>query len=110
MKNLLKGALAIGATLVAGYVVFKKIKKDIKEENNEKVIDVEPEQQLTQEQQELYELTVETVRKQMKPYMRRMKIYRIARCVLMLVLANCLSIVAITYDMERMDNTAKAGA
>ena len=101
MKNLLKGALAILASLLAGFVIYKKVKE-------EKVNDVK--QQLTQEQQELYELTVESVKQQMKPYMRRMKIYRIARCVLMLVLANCLSIVAITYDMERMDNTAKAGA
>lgn len=100
MKNLLKGALAILASLLAGFVIYKKVKE-------EKVNDVK--QQLTQEQQELYELTVESVKQQMKPYMRRMKIYRIARCVLMLVLANCLSIVAITYDMERMDNAVKAG-
>lgn len=105
MKNLLKGALAILASLLAGFVIYKKVKEEkVKEE---KVNDVK--QQLTQEQQELYELTVESVKQQMKPYMRRMKIYRIARCVLMLVLANCLSIVAITYDMERMDNAVKAG-
>ena len=100
MKNLLKGALAILASLLAGFVIYKKVKE-------EKVNDVK--QQLTQEQQELYELTVESVKQQMKPYMKRMKIYRITRCVLMLVLANCLSIVAITYDMERMDNAVKAG-
>ena len=42
--------------------------------------------------------------------MRRVKILRFIRFFIMFVIANSLSIIAITYDMERMDNIAKGVA
>lgn len=125
MKNLLKGALMLGTALVAGYVVYKKVKEekeheienneevniDVKQENenNEEVnIDVKQEE-LTQEQQELYQAVVNSVRQQMKPYMRRRKVYRLLQCILMFIMANCVSVIAITYDMERLDKIKHGG-
>ena len=108
MKGLVKGILAIGTAIAVGCVIYKKVKED--KQNKEEVIIEEETKELTEEQQELHDILVEEVKKQMKPYMRRVNILRFIRFFIMFVIANSLSIIAITYDMERMDNIAKGVA
>ena len=108
MKSLVKGILAIGTAIVVGCVIYKKVKED--KQNKEEVIIEEKTQELTEEQQEIYKEVRAQVTKEMKPYMRRVKILRFIRFFIMFVIANSLSIIAITYDMERMDNIAKGVA
>ena len=108
MKGLVKGILAIGTAIAVGCVIYKKIKED--KQNKEEVIIEEETQELTEEQQEIYNEVRAQVMKEMKPYMRRVKILRFIRFFIMFVIANSLSIIAITYDMERMDNIAKGVA
>lgn len=108
MKGLVKGILAIGTAIVVGCVIYKKVKED--KQNKEEVIIEEETQELTEEQQEIYNEVRAQVMKEMKPYMRRVKILRFIRFFIMFVIANSLSIIAITYDMERMDNIAKGVA
>ena len=108
MKGLVKGILAIGTAIVIGCVIYKKVKED--KQNKEEVIIEEETQELTDEQQEIYNEVRVQVMKEMKPYMRRVKILRFIRFFIMFVIANSLSIIAITYDMERMDNIAKGVA
>lgn len=108
MKGLVKGILAIGTAIVVGCVIYKKVKED--KQNKEEVIIEEETKELTEEQQEIYNEVRVQVMKEMKPYMRRVKILRFIRFFIMFVIANSLSIIAITYDMERMDNIAKGVA
>ena len=108
MKGLVKGILAIGTAIVVGCVIYKKIKED--KQNKEEVIIEDKTQELIEEQQEIYNEVRAQVMKEMKPYMRRVKILRFIRFFIMFVIANSLSIIAITYDMERMDNIAKGVA
>ena len=108
MKSLVKGILAIGTAIVVGCVIYKKVKED--KQNKEEVIIEEETQELEKEQQEIYNEVRAQVMKEMKPYMRRVKILRFIRFFIMFVIANSLSIIAITYDMERMDNIAKGVA
>lgn len=108
MKGLVKGILAIGTAIAVGCVIYKKVKED--KQNKEEVIIEEKTQELTEEQQEIYKEVHAQVMKEMKPYMRRVKILRFIRFFIMFVIANSLSIIAITYDMERMDNIAKGVA
>ena len=108
MKGLVKGILAIGTAIVVGCVIYKKIKED--KQNKEEVIIEDKTQELIEEQQEIYNEVCAQVMKEMKPYMRRVKILRFIRFFIMFVIANSLSIIAITYDMERMDNIAKGVA
>lgn len=102
MKGLVKGILAIGTAIAVGCVIYKKVKED--KQNKEEVIIEEETQELIEEQQEIYNEVRAQVMKEMKPYMRRVKILRFIRFFIMFVIANSLSIIAITYDMERMDN------
>ena len=108
MKGLVKGILAIGTAIAVGCVIYKKVKED--KQNKEEVIIEEETQELAKEQQEIYNEVRAQVMKEMKPYMRRVKILRFIRFFIMFVIANSLSIIAITYDMERMDNIAKGVA
>ena len=108
MKGLVKGILAIGTAIAVGCVIYKKVKED--KQNKEEVIIEEKTQELTEEQQEIYNEVRAQVMKEMKPYMRRVKILRFIKFFIMFVIANSLSIIAITYDMERMDNIAKGVA
>lgn len=108
MKGLVKGILAIGTAIVVGCVIYKKVKED--KQNKEEVIIEDKTQELIEEQQEIYNEVRAQVMKEMKPYMRRVKILRFIRFFIMFVIANSLSIIAITYDMERMDNIAKGVA
>lgn len=108
MKGLVKGILAIGTAIAVGCVIYKKVKED--KQNKEEVIIEEETQELTEEQQEIYNEVRVQVMKEIKPYMRRVKILRFIKFFIMFVIANSLSIIAITYDMERMDNIAKGVA
>lgn len=108
MKGLVKGILAIGTAIAVGCVIYKKVKED--KQNKEEVIIEEETQELTEEQQEIYNEVRVQIMKEMKPYMRRVKILRFIKFFIMFVIANSLSIIAITYDMERMDNIAKGVA
>ena len=108
MKGLVKGILAIGTAIAVGCVIYKKVKED--KQNKEEVIIEERTQELTEEQQEIYNEVRAQVMKEMKPYMRRVKILRFIKFFIMFVIANSLSVIAITYDMERMDNIAKGVA
>ena len=108
MKGLIKGILAIGTAIAVGCVIYKKVKED--KQNKEEVIIEDKTQELIEEQQEIYNEVRAQVMKEMKPYMRRVKILRFIRFFIMFVIANSLSIIAITYDMERMDNIAKGVA
>ena len=108
MKGLVKGILAIGTAIVVGCVIYKKVKED--KQNKEEVIIEEETQELAKEQQEIYNEVRAQVMKEMKPYMRRVKILRFIKFFIMFVIANSLSVIAITYDMERMDNIAKGVA
>lgn len=62
MKGLVKGILAIGTAIAVGCVIYKKIK-----ENKEKVIIEEETQELTEEQQKIYNEVRVQVIKEMKP-------------------------------------------
>ena len=107
MKGLVKGILAIGTAIAVGCVIYKKVKED---KQNKEEVDIEETQELTEEQQEIYNEVRAQVMKEMKPYMRRVKILRFIKFFIMFVIANSLSVIAITYDMERMDNIAKGVA
>ena len=108
MKGLVKGILAIGTAIAVGCVIYKKVKED--KQNKEEVIIEAKTQELIEEQKEIYNEVRAQVMKEMKPYMRRVKILRFIKFFIMFVIANSLSIITITYDMERMDNIAKGVA
>ena len=108
MKGLVKGILAIGTAIAVGCIIYKKVKED--KQNKEEVIIEEETQELAKGQQEIYNEVRAQVMKEMKPYMRRVKILRFIKFFIMFVIANSLSVIAITYDMERMDNIAKGVA
>ena len=66
MKGLVKGILAIGTAIIVGCVIYKKVK-----ENKEEVNIIEEEtQELTNEQQEIYNEIRAQVMKEMKPVSR----------------------------------------
>lgn len=65
MKGLVKGILAIGTAIVVGCVIYKKVK-----ENKEEVNIEEKTQELTAEQQEIYNEIRAQVIKEMKPISR----------------------------------------
>ena len=68
MKGLVKGILAIGTAIAVGCVIYKKVKED--KQNKEEVIIEEETQELTDEQQEIYNEVRAQVIKEMKPISR----------------------------------------
>ena len=68
MKGLVKGILAIGTAIAVGCVIYKKVKED--KQNKEEVIIEEETQELTEEQQEIYNEVRAQVIKEMKPIAR----------------------------------------
>ena len=68
MKDLVKGILAIGTAIVVGCVIYKKVKED--KQNKEEVIIEEETQELTEEQQEIYNEVRAQVIKDMKAITR----------------------------------------
>lgn len=74
MKGLVKGILAIGTAIAVGCVIYKKVKED--KQNKEEVIIEEKTQELTEEQQEIYNEVRVQVMKEMKPIIRANHIRR----------------------------------
>lgn len=64
MKGLVKGILAIGTAIAVGCVIYKKVKE------NKEEVNIEETQELTEEQQEIYNEVRAQVMKEMKPIAR----------------------------------------
>lgn len=73
MKGLVKGILAIGTAIVVGCVIYKKVKED---KQNKEEVNIEETQELTEEQQEIYNEVRTQVMKEMKPIIRANHIRR----------------------------------
>ena len=107
MKGLVKGILAIGTAIVVGCVIYKKVKED--KQNKEKVIIEEETQELTDEQQEIYNEVRAQVTKQMKPYMRRVKILRFARIMVGMFITANIGVYLACLEADRRVNGMKEG-
>lgn len=103
MKGLVKGILAIGTAIVVGCVIYKKVKED-KEE-----INIEETQELTEEQQEIYNEVRTQVMKEMKPYMRRVKILRFARIMVGMFITANIGVYLACLEAERRVSSIKEG-
>lgn len=106
MKGLVKGILAIGTAIVVGCVVYKKVKED---KQNKEEVNIEETQELTEEQQELHDILVEEVKKQMKPYMRRVNILRFARIMVGMFITANIGVYLACLEAERRVNSVKEG-
>ena len=104
MKGLVKGILAIGTAIVVGCVIYKKVK-----ESKEEVIIEEKTQELTEEQQELHDILVEEVTKQMKPYMRRVNILRFVRIMVGMFITANIGVYLACLEADRRVNGMKEG-
>lgn len=104
MKGLVKGILAIGTAIAVGCVIYKKVKQ-----NKEEVIIEEETQELTEEQQEIYNEVRAQVMKEMKPYMRRVKILRFARIMVSMFITANIGIYLACLEAERRVNIMKEG-
>lgn len=101
MKGLVKGILAIGTAIVVGCVIYKKVKEEVTIEEETK--------ELTEEQQELHDILVEEVKKQMKPYMRRVNILRFARIMVGMFITANIGVYLACLEAERRVNSMKEG-
>lgn len=106
MKGLVKGILAIGTAIVVGCVIYKKVKED--KQNKEEVI-IEETQELTEEQQEIYNEVRAQVMKEMKPYMRRVKILRFARIMVGMFITANIGVYLACLEADRRVNGMKEG-
>ena len=104
MKGLVKGILAIGTAIVVGCVIYKKVK-----ENKEEVIIEEETQELTEEQQEIYNEVRVQVIKEMKPYTRRVKILRFARIMVGMFITANIGVYLACLEADRRVNGMKEG-
>ena len=104
MKGLVKGILAIGTAIAVGCVIYKKVKQ-----NKEEVIIEEETQELTEEQQEIYNEVRTQVMKEMKPYMRRVKILRFARIMVSMFITANIGVYLACLEAERRVNSTKEG-
>lgn len=103
MKGLVKGILAIGTAIVVGCVIYKKVKE------NKEEVNIEETQELTEEQQEIYNEVRAQVMKEMKPYMRRVKILRFARIMVGMFITANIGIYLACLEAERRVNIMKEG-
>ena len=103
MKCLVKGILAIGTAIVVGCVIYKKVKE------NKEEVNIEETQELTEEQQEIHDILVEEVKKQMKPYMRRVKILRFARIMVGMFITANIGVYLACLEADRRVNSMKEG-
>ena len=101
MKGLVKGILAIGTAIAVGCVIYKKVK--------EEVIIEEETQDLTEEQQEIYNEVRAQVIKEMKPYMRRVKILRFARIMVGMFITANIGVYLACLEADRRVNGMKEG-
>ena len=107
MKGLVKGILAIGTAIVVGCVIYKKVKED--KQNKEEVIIEEETQELTEEQQEIYNEVRAQVMKEMKPYMRRVNILRFARVMVGMFITANIGVYLACLEADRRVNGMKEG-
>ena len=107
MKGLVKGILAIGTAIAVGCVIYKKVKED--KQNKEEVIIEEETQELTDEQQEIYNEVRAQVKKQMKPYMRRVNILRFARVMVGMFITANIGVYLACLEADRRVNSMKEG-
>lgn len=107
MKGLVKGILAIGTAIAVGCVIYKKVKED--KQNKEEVIIEEGTQELTEEQQEIYNEVRAQVMKEMKPYMRRVKILRFARIMVGMFITANIGVYLACLEADRRVNGMKEG-
>ena len=107
MKGLVKGILAIGTAIAVGCVIYKKVKED--KQNKEEVIIEEETQELTDEQQEIYNEVRARVKKQMKPYMRRVNILRFARVMVGMFITANIGVYLACLEADRRVNSMKEG-
>ena len=107
MKGLVKGILAIGTAIAVGCVIYKKVKED--KQNKEEVIIEEETQELTEEQQEIYNEVRVQVMKEMKPYMRRVKILRFARIMVGMFITANIGVYLACLEADRRVNGMKEG-
>ena len=103
MKGLVKGILAIGTAIVVSCVIYKKVKE------NKEEVNIEETQELTEEQQEIYNEVRAQVTKQMKPYMRRVKILRFARIMVGMFITANIGIYLACLEADRRVNGMKEG-
>lgn len=103
MKGLVKGILAIGTAIVVGCVIYKKVKE------NKEEVNIEETQELTEEQQEIYNEVRAQVTKQMKPYMRRVKILRFARIMVGMFITANIGVYLACLEADRRVNGMKEG-
>ena len=107
MKGLVKGILAIGTAIAVGCVIYKKVKED--KQNKEEVIIEEEIQKLTEEQKEIYNEVRAQVMKEMKPYMRRVKILRFARIMVGMFITANIGVYLACLEADRRVNGMKEG-
>lgn len=107
MKGLVKGILAIGTAIAVGCIIYKKVKED--KQNKEEVIIEEETQELTEEQQEIYNEVRAQVIKEMKPYMRRVKILRFARIMVGMFITANIGVYLACLEADRRVNGMKEG-
>ena len=107
MKGLVKGILAIGTAIAVGCVIYKKVKED--KQNKEEVIIEEETQELTEEQQEIYNEVRAQVMKEMKPYTRRVKILRFARIMVGMFITANIGVYLACLEANRRVNGMKEG-
>lgn len=104
MKGLVKGILAIGTAIAVGCVIYKKVKED---KQNKEEVNIEETQELTEEQQEIYNEVRAQVMKEMKPYMRRVKILRFARIMVGIFITANIGVYLACLEAERRVNSMK---
>lgn len=107
MKGLVKGILAIGTAITVGCVIYKKVKEN--KQNKEEVIIEEETQELAKEQQEIYNEVRAQVMKEMKPYMRRVKILRFARIMVGMFITANIGVYLACLEADRRVNSMKEG-
>lgn len=107
MKGLVKGILAIGTAIAVGCVIYKKVKED--KQNKEEVIIEEETQELTEKQQEIYNEVRAQVIKEMKPYMRRVKILRFAKIMVGMFITANIGVYLACLEADRRVNGMKEG-
>ena len=105
MKGLVKGILAIGTAIAVGCVIYKKVKED--KQNKEEVIIEEETQELTEEQQAIYNEVRAQVMKEMKPYTRRVKILRFARIMVGMFITANIGVYLACLEADRRVNGMK---
>ena len=107
MKGLVKGILAIGTAIAVGCVIYKKVKED--KQNKEEAIIEEETQELTEEQQKIYNEAVAQVMKEMKPYMRRVNILRFVRIMVGMFITANIGVYLACLEADRRVNSMKEG-